>query len=380
MFESFLSLVKELYPNKKNIPLHEPSFSSNERKYVEEAISSTFVSSVGQHVNQFEEKIAEYIGVKHAIATVNGTSALHASLVIMGVERGDEVLTQSLNFVASCNAIKYCNADPIFIDVATNSLGMCPKSLERYLDNNAIMRKGRAYNKITNKLIKACLPMHTFGFPVDIVSIQSICKKWNISLIEDAAEGLGSFCNGRHVGTFGDIGILSFNGNKVITTGGGGMILTDSDILAKQLKHITTTAKVGHKWNFYHDILGYNYRMPNINAALGLGQLEGLDRKLSSKRNIFNKYKTWSDMNGQYLFNCSENSDPNFWLNTLILDDADHKEAFLEYTNKNKIATRPAWIPMHHLPMYKGYVSDSLINTDYLFDRLVNIPSSPILG
>jgi len=380
MFESFIDFVKNLYSQKKVIALHEPYFCDEERKYLEEAIQSTYVSSIGPHIKLFEERIAKYTGIKHAIATVNGTSALHAALLALDINNEHEVLTQSLNFVAGCNAIKYCGASPVFIDIEKKTLGMDPQKLQDFLYENAELVNGKTINKMTSKEIRACIPMHTFGIPSQIDQISEICKEWGIYLIEDAAEALGSFRNEKHVGNFSDISILSFNGNKIITTGGGGIILTESDHHEEKIRHMTTTAKQNHEWEFYHDIVGYNYRMPNINAALGLGQLDNLGKKITSKKEIYLSYKEWSNENGSILFTHDEECQPNYWLNSLFLKNKEEKIKFLSITNENGVATRPAWTPMHFLPAFRSCQYTDLIETEKVYDCLVSIPSSPIAG
>src|SRR6056300_133934 len=284
MFNEFINFVRDIYGTKKFVPLHEPRFVGNEKKYLNKCIDSTFVSSVGKFVEEFEEKIAKYTGAKYAVATSNGTSALHISLILAGVEQDDEVITQPLNFVASCNAISYCRAKPIFIDVDIDTMGLSPFALKSFLENSTVIKNNKCINKKTNKIIKACVPMHSYGHPCRIDEIKKILKKNYIFLIEDAAESLGSFYKKKHTGTFGKLGIISFNGNKIITAGGGGCILTNDKILAKKAKHLTTTAKVPHKWDFKHDIVGYNYRMPNLNAALLVAQLENLNKFIIDKR------------------------------------------------------------------------------------------------
>jgi len=265
-----VDFIRSVYKTDSFIPLHEPRFSGNEKKYLNECIDSTFVSSVGKFVDEFENKIASYTGAKYAIATSNGTSALHISLLISGVESGDEVITQPLTFVATCNAISYCNASPVFIDVDKDTMGMSPIALESFLKANTTVKNQQCVNKSTGSIIKACIPMHTFGHPCRIEEIQKICKEWHIILVEDSAESLGSFYNNQHTGTFGELGVISFNGNKVITSGGGGCILTNNEDLAKKAKHITTTAKEPHKWEYTHDMVGYNYRMPNSYLYMNL--------------------------------------------------------------------------------------------------------------
>ena len=284
MNNEIISFIKSLYGHADFIPLHEPRFFGNEKKYLNECIDSTFVSSVGKFVDMFEQKIAEFTGAKYAVTTTNGTAALHISLLLSGVEHGDEVITQPLTFIATCNAISYCNADPVFIDVDLDTLGLSPTALKEFLKNNCEISGQKCINKKSGKTIKACVPMHTFGHPCKIDEIKTICDEWHIALVEDAAESLGSYYGGRHTGTFGLVGAISFNGNKIITSGGGGCIITNDEVIAKKAKHITTTAKIPHKWEYVHDLVGYNYRLPNLNAALLTAQLEQLDGFLNSKR------------------------------------------------------------------------------------------------
>ncbi len=358
------------------IPLHRPIFNGNEREYLIECIDSNFVSSVGEKVTEFENNIADFTGTKYAIATVNGTSALHAAIELAGVERGDEVITQALTFIATCNAISYVGAVPVFVDVDMETLGMSPKSIREFLEEGCEMRNGYCYNKFTGKRISACIPMHTFGFPCKVKEISEICFEWNIALIEDAAESLGSFIDKRHTGTFSSMATLSFNGNKLITTGGGGMIITDDEILAKKAKHLTTTAKKAHPYEFFHDIKGYNYRLPNLNAALGCAQLEQIEKLLEEKRKLA---KAWSKFFSNRNINFIEErsgTKANYWLNTICLDSKTERNKFLEITNEKGVMTRPIWTLMSKLPMFKDCQKDSLKNSYFLEDRIVNIPSS----
>jgi len=376
MYEKTISFMQKTFNDRKHIPLHEPCFIGNEKKYVNDAIDSTFVSSVGIYVEQFEQKIAKYVGSKYAIATVNGTSALHIGLLLADVQSNDEVITQPLTFIATCNAINYCNANPIFIDVDKETLGMSPDALKRFLEENAEVKENQCINKITGKIIKACVPMHTFGHPCRIDEIKSICDQWHIALVEDAAESLGSFYTNKHTGTFGQIGTFSFNGNKIITSGGGGCIVTDDPIMAKKAKHLTTTAKVPHKWEYTHDMIGYNYRMPNLNAALLLAQLENIDTFIANKRELAELYSNhFSEIGIQFV------SEPlkgrsNYWLNAIILKDKKEKNKFLEATNAQGIMTRPIWTLMNNLEMFKNAQTGNLNNAQWLEERVVNIPSS----
>ncbi|MDT8384918.1 MAG: LegC family aminotransferase [Gammaproteobacteria bacterium] len=376
MFDCFVRFVRDAYQTNDFIPLHEPLFNGREKEYMLDTIDSTFVSSVGAYVSRFEEDVASYTGAKYAVATVNGTAALHAALLLAGVERGDEVITQSLTFVATCNAIAYCGGEPVFVDVDRNHLGLSAEHLQAYLDEHAEVREGQAWNRTTSRRIAACVPMHTFGHSVDMDSIISICEKYTIPVVEDAAESLGSKWRNHHTGTLGNIGVLSFNGNKIITTGGGGMILTNCEETAKRAKHLTTTAKVTHKWEFVHDEIGYNYRMPNINAALGVAQMEELPRFVAAKRVLAQHYKSWCEKHEVKMLHEPDNAYSNYWLNTLFLEDSDQRDAFLEYTNNNAVMTRPAWQAMHCLSMYAKCHHGSLENTEWAMGCIVNIPSS----
>ncbi len=377
MFDGFIDFVREIYGTNDFIPLHEPRFSGNEKKYLMDTIDSTFVSSVGKYVDDFELAVAEYTGANYAIATVNGTAALHTALILAGVQNNDEVITQSLTFVATCNAIRYCNAEPVFVDVSKETLGLSAESMSAFLEENCEVRNdGYCWNKRSNKTVRACIPMHTFGFPVELDAISQLCHRYNITLIEDAAESLGSVYKGQHTGTVGKISAISFNGNKIITTGGGGMLLTNDKTLAEKAKHITTTAKVMHKWSFEHDEVGFNYRLPNLNAALGLAQMELLPKILEGKRIVAEKYQEWGEVNGIEFIKEPEQTKANYWLNTIITKDLSQRDTLLEQTNNNGVMTRPAWTPMHKLPMNLQCQTTKLTNTDWLHQRLVSVPSS----
>lgn len=376
MFDEFINFVRDIYGTKKNIALHEPKFIGNEKKYLNQCIDSTYVSSVGNFVAKFEKKISRYTGAKYAVATTNGTSALHISLILAGVGQNDEVITQPLNFVASCNAISYCNAKPIFLDVDRDTMGLSPDALSIFLEKNTIIRNKKCINKKTKKIIKACVPMHSYGHPCRIDEIKKILKKNYIFLIEDAAESLGSFYNNKHTGTFGQIGVISFNGNKIVTAGGGGCIITNNKILAKKAKHITTTAKIPHRWEFKHDEIGYNYRMPNLNAALLIAQLEKLNLFLRNKREIAKKYQTFFKDTEFNFFKEPKNSKSNYWLNSVMLKNKKNKDQFLLETNSNGIMTRPIWLLMNKLQMFKNAQCSDLKNSKWLSERVVNIPSS----
>ena len=376
MFENFVSFVRDFYGTDDYIPLHAPQFHGNEKKYLLEAIDSTFVSSVGEFVNQFELSLADYTGAKHAVATVNGTAALHMSLNLVGVKEGTEVITQSLTFVATCNAIRYCGAKPVFVDIDQTTLGLSPDSLKEFLyENTEIRDDGYCWNKTSNKKIVACLPMHTFGVPVDLYAIKQICDQFNIALVEDAAESLGSSYQGKHTGTIGQISAVSFNGNKIITTGGGGVILTNDDVLAKRAKHITTTAKIPHQWEFDHDEVGYNYRLPNINAALGIAQMEVLPDYLKRKRFLSQCYQDWGKENGLNFFTEPAGTRSNYWLNVVITEDLKSRNKMLEETNSHGVMTRPTWKPMHKLAMNLDCQHGDLLNTEWLYERIVCVPS-----
>jgi perosamine synthetase len=358
------------------IPLHRPVFEGNERQYLLQCIDSNFVSSVGTLVTEFEKKVSEYVGVKHAIATVNGTAALHVAIKLAGVKFGDEVISQALTFIATCNAITYAGGKPLFIDVDLDTMGLSPSRLKSFLEANAEKREDGTFNKLSGKKISACVPMHTFGFPCRIAEIAEICADWGIALIEDAAESLGSLVGSRHTGTFASIATLSFNGNKVITTGGGGMIITDDSELAKRAKYLTTTAKVPHPYEFFHDELGYNYRMPNLNAALGCAQMERLDEFLAVKAQLADQWDAFFGDKCADFVKATDGNKANHWLNAITLDSREDRDEFLKLTNDNNVMTRPIWTLMSKLPMFKDCQTDGLENSLWLEDRVVNIPSS----
>ena len=328
--DHIIKFIRETFQTKEFIPLHVPYFGGNERKYLLETIDSTFVSSVGPFVNLFEEKIAQYTGSKYAVACVNGTNSLHMALLVCGVGSNDEVLSQALTFIATANAISYIGAKPVFIDVDKDTMGLSPDALTTFLTNNAEKKAdGFTYNKTTGRKIAACIPMHTFGFPAKIDQIAEICEYWNIALIEDAAESLGSFYKGKHTGVFGKVGVFSFNGNKTITCGGGGALITDDEELAKRAKHLSTQAKVPHAWKFSHDEIGYNYRMPNLNAALACAQLEQLDHILINKRELAEKYKSFFLGTSCDFVTELKDTKANYWLNALILSNEIERDEFL---------------------------------------------------
>lgn len=374
--QKIVDFIKETFKTQEFIPLHEPRFIGNEKKYLNDCIDSTFVSSVGKYVDTFEKEFAKTVGSKFAIATVNGTAALHISLLLSGVKRDDEVITQPLTFIATSNAISYIGAKPIFLDVDLDTMGLSPKSLKNFLETNCEVKDNICINKTTGKTIKACVPMHTFGHPCKIEEIKEICDIWNIILVEDAAESLGSFYKNKHTGTFGKIGAFSFNGNKIITSGGGGVIVTDDEGLAKRAKHITTTAKIPHPYEYVHDEIGYNYRLPNINAALLVAQLEQLEKFLVSKRELAKIYDEFFSLNNIKFIKESENSKSNYWLQAVLLNDINQRNEFLEFTNKNGVMTRSIWKLMNELEMFKDCQKDDLKNAKYLEERVVNIPSS----
>jgi aminotransferase in exopolysaccharide biosynthesis len=375
MYNSFVTFVKQLYGSQQ-VPLHAPVFLGNEKKYLNECIDTTFVSSVGKFVDQFEEQLATFTGAKKVVACVNGTNALFLSLKLVGVEKGDEVLTQPLTFVATCNSIAYLGASPVFIDVDIDTMGMSPVSLRKWLFENAIIKDGSCYNKINGNRIKACLPMHTFGHPVKIDEIKVICDDYNIELVEDAAEALGTLYKGKHVGNFGKVGVISFNGNKILTTGGGGALMFNDLELAERAKHLITQAKVAHSIDFAHDEVGYNLRMPNVNAAIGCAQIENINQFLASKRETANLYNEFFQKEGISFFTESENCQSNYWLNVVLMDNRAQRDDFLKYTNQNGVMTRPAWVLMNKQPMYIDCMQSNLDNAQWLEDRIVNIPSS----
>jgi len=375
MFEEIVNFIQKTYNTNEFLPLHEPVFFGNEKKYLNECIDSTFVSSVGKFVDQFEKMLADYTGAKYAIAVVNGTAALHIALKLVGVDENTEVITQSLSFIATCNAISYCGAKPIFIDVDKDTMGLSPDSLSIFLKEHTDQRQEGCYNKKTGKKIAAVVPMHTFGHPCRIDEIAAICKQYNIALIEDAAESLGSFYKGRHTGLFGQASSFSFNGNKTITTGGGGMIVTDDEALAKRAKHLTTTAKVAHPYEFIHDEIGYNYRLPNINAALGCAQMESLETILNNKQELALLYKNLFKAQGIEFVAEMPGANANYWLNAVILKDKPERDEFLKSTNEAGIMTRPIWQLMNKLEMFKSCQKGDLSNAEWLEERVVNIPS-----
>lgn len=377
--QKVVDFIKETFNTKEFIALHEPRFIGNEKKYLNDCIDSTFVSSVGKYVDRFEKEFASFVGAKYAIATVNGTAALHISLLLANVKKDDEVITQPLTFIATCNAISYIGAKPVFVDVDLDTMGLSPESLNFFLEANCEIINNQCINKTTNKIIKACVPMHTFGHPCKIEEIKEICDIWNITLVEDAAESLGSFYKDKHTGTFGKVSAFSFNGNKIITSGGGGVIVTDDEQIAKRAKHITTTAKIPHPYEYVHDEIAYNYRLPNINAALLVAQMENLEKFLESKRELASTYEKFFKTSNIDFIKEPKDSKSNYWLQAVLLNDINQRNEFLEFTNKNGVMTRPIWRLMNELEMFKDCQKDELKNAKYLEQRVVNIPSSVIL-
>lgn len=378
-FDEIIAFIRNLYNNPDGfVPLHAPIFIGNERKYLGECIDTTYVSSVGRFVDSFEKETASYTGAVAAVVCLNGTNALHLALMLGGVKRNDEVITQPLTFIATANAISYCGAHPVFIDIDKETLGLSAEALSEFLETQTEFIGNACYNKYSKRKISACVPMHTYGHPCRIDKIVDICRKHKIVVIEDAAESMGSLYKDIHTGLFGEIGVLSFNGNKIITTGGGGMLLFKDKALAKYAKHLSTQAKVPHQWEFVHDEIGYNYRMPNINAALGLAQLEKLEDYIKIKRSIAERYRHFFATIDIRFFAEPSDSRSNYWLNCILLNDKKERDLFLKYTNDNNVMTRPAWELMNNLLMFRNAQCGSLSNAEWISNRLVNIPSSVI--
>lgn len=375
---SIIRFVRDTYKTNDFIPLHAPTFQGNEKEYVLDTLESTFVSSVGKFVDDFERKIEAYTGSARAVATVNGTAALSSALYLAGVKRGDLVITQAVTFVATCNALYHLGAEPVFIDVSRKSLGLCPVALDNWLVENCELSNQGCVHKKNRQVVRAVVPMHTFGHPVELDELVAVCEKWQITLIEDAAESLGSFYKGVHTGTIGTYAALSFNGNKIITTGGGGMILCKTEADGVRAKHITTTAKVPHPYDFFHDEPGFNYRMPNLNAALGCGQLERLGSFLGFKRQLAEHYEGFFSGSEFCFVKEPEYAQSNYWLNAVICEDLASRDNLLTQLNEAKIMARPVWKLMHRLPMFANAMHDDLKNSEYIESRLVNIPSSPV--
>jgi aminotransferase in exopolysaccharide biosynthesis len=379
MHNKLVKYVQEIYQTKEFIPLHAPTFTGNEKVYVNNTIESTFVSSVGKYVDQFEQQIEAFTGTAKAIATVNGTAALHTALYMAGVKANDLVITQALTFVATCNALYHMGAEPVFVDVSKISLGLCPKALDAYLEDNAIVNNdGLSQHKVTQQIFRAVVPMHTFGHPVELDELIAVCRKWKIALVEDAAESLGSFYKGQHTGTFGDFSAISFNGNKVITTGGGGMVLCKSFDDGMHTKHVTTTAKVPHPYEFFHDEPGFNYRLPNLNAALGCAQMEVLPKFLQQKRELAQQYNNFFAGSEFTFITEPEYAQSNYWLNAIICPNSEIRETFIKETNAQGVMTRPIWKLMHSLPMFQNAKHGPLPISEWIESCLVNIPSSPV--
>ncbi len=374
-----INFIRSIYNTNDNVYLHEPRFIGNEKEYLIETIDSTFVSSVGPFVDKFELEMSKLTNTAKAVAVANGTCALKISLLLAGVKSEDEVITQALTFVATANSISYLGASPIFIDVDLDTMGLSPKALEQFLIQNAELRNDGSYNKKTGKKISACMPMHTFGFMCRIDEIVRICNKWKISVVEDAAEALGSKYKGESSGSFGLLGAFSLNGNKIVTSGGGGAITTNDINLGNEAKHLTTTAKKPHKWEYTHDRLGYNFRLPNINSALACAQLEQLDCMKNSKEKIFNQYKNFFKNSEINFVDIPKDTNWNYWLMSIMLENKKDRDIFLKETNQKGIMTRPIWTLMYRLPMYKENQRDNQKNAEYLEERIVNLPSSAIL-
>ncbi|MEF1170801.1 LegC family aminotransferase [Vibrio sinaloensis] len=375
---SLVEFVRDTYQTDAFIPLHAPTFNGNEKAYVSETIDSTFVSSVGKFVDEFEQKIETYTGSAKAVATVNGTAALHAALYMAGVERGDLVITQALTFVATCNALYHMGAEPIFVDVSPISLGLCPKAVDTYLSEHAEVTEKGCIHKKTRQGIRAVVPMHTFGHPVELDELLAVCLKWKLVLVEDAAESLGSFYKGQHTGTLGEFAAISFNGNKVITTGGGGMVLCRTAEQGARTKHVTTTAKVPHPFEFYHDEPGFNYRMPNLNAALGCAQMEVLEEYLVKKRILAEQYTSLFSGSEFTFVQEPSYAKSNYWLNAVICPNRAARDELLEQTNAAGVMTRPIWQLMHRLPMFQHALRGDLTHSEFIEAHLVNIPSTPV--
>ncbi|ELH7810936.1 LegC family aminotransferase [Vibrio harveyi] len=375
---TIVEFVRDTYKTDEFIPLHAPTFDGNEKAYVMETIESTFVSSVGKFVDDFERKIEAYTGTAKAVATVNGTAALHAALYMADVQRGDLVITQALTFVATCNALYHMGAEPVFVDVSPVSLGLCPKAVDAFLEENAEVTDVGCIHKKTGRRIKAVVPMHTFGHPVELDELVAVCLKWNITLVEDAAESLGSFYKGKHTGTIGDFGAVSFNGNKIITTGGGGMVLCKTQELGARTKHVTTTAKIPHPYEFFHDEPGFNYRMPNLNAALGCAQMEVIQQYLKQKRLLAEGYKNFFKGTDFNFVTEPEYAKSNYWLNAIVCPDKESREEVLACTNGSGVMTRPIWQLMHRLPMFENAIRGDLTYSEFIEAHLINLPSTPV--
>lgn len=379
MYNKLIKFVRDTYRTDEFIPLHAPTFNGNEKNYVNDTIDSTFVSSVGQYVNDFEKEIEDYTGVGKAVATVNGTAALHTALYMAGVQPGDLVITQALTFVATCNALFHMGAQPIFVDVSKVSLGLCPQAMAKYLQQFAKLNaQSECIHKVSGQRIRAVIPMHTFGHPVEMDELIAECLRWNLVLVEDAAESLGSFYKGKHTGSLGEFAAISFNGNKVITTGGGGMVLCSDPAVGLHAKHVTTTAKVPHPYEFYHDEAGFNYRMPNLNAALGCAQMEVLPAFLAQKRELAEHYAKFFAGSDFHFVQEPEYAKSNYWLNAIICPDVSSRNLMLEKINASGVMVRPIWKLMHRLPMFKDALRGDLSVSEWVEAHLINLPSSPV--
>lgn len=379
MSDKLIEFVRDYFGTKEFIPLHVPTFSGREKEFVLDTLESTFVSSVGSYVNKFEEQVANYTGASQAIAVVNGTAALHTALYMVGVKPGDLVITQALTFVATCNALYHMGAEPVFVDISRKSLGLCPVAVSQWLEEHAKLDdKGICIHKTSGRIIRAIIPMHTFGHPVELDELLAVCSQWKLSLVEDAAESLGSFYKKRHTGTFGDFSALSFNGNKVITTGGGGMVLCNDPIQGQKARHLTTTAKVAHPYEYYHDEAGFNYRLPNLNAALGCGQMDRLISILQQKRQLAEAYANFFK-NSEFEFVLEPDyAESNYWLNAIVCSDKNQRDSLLESTNNKGIMTRPVWQLMHRLPAFENAFCGELTCSEWAEAHLVNLPSSAV--
>jgi perosamine synthetase len=376
MYAQTIEFIREQFRSQDFIPLHAPVFQGNERKYVLDTLESTFVSSVGAYVDKSEQMMAEISGAKKAVAVVNGTSGLQIAMQLAGVKPGDEVLTQALTFVATANAIQYTGAEPVFLDVDYDTMGLSPKAVTAFLEEFGERRETGTFNRKTGKRIAACVPMHTFGFPVHLDELMAVCNTWNIPVVEDAAESLGSYYKGKHTGSFGQLGVFSFNGNKIVTCGGGGIIVTQNEEVGRLGKHLTTTAKVPHPYEYVHDHVGYNFRMPNLNAALVCAQLEQLEVFLVNKRALAQAYAEFFGGQNIIFRKELENTQANYWLMCVELENLEERNAFLKATNDAKTMTRPIWQLMYRLPMYQHCYRDAQKNAEFLEERIVNIPSS----
>ena len=379
MDKEIISFIRNEFKSENFIPLHAPVFKGNEKKYINECIDSTFVSSVGPFVNKFEDLMSQITQTKKTTAVVNGTAALQVGLRLVGVKENDEVITQALTFVATANAIVYNNAHPVFLDVDIDTMGLSANAVSDFLEKVGDLRDDGCYNKKTGRKISACLPMHTFGFPVHLDELLKICNLWKIPLVEDAAESLGSEYRGKPTGSFGEVAAFSFNGNKIVTSGGGGAITTNNIEIGERAKFLTTTAKQPHPFEYIHNEIGYNFRMPNLNAALACAQLEQLNMYLNNKRNLATSYEKFFLKKGIKFRTETKNTKANYWLMCIELENLKERNLFLESTNSSNVMTRPIWKSMDSLPMYKNCQKDELLNTKFLEDRIVNIPSSVIL-